>query len=230
MSEIVLLIMITDRASVKDYSDIESECPIPLALGALGRGTATTETLDYLGIESTEKAIMFAVTTSLKAHDTIKHIKKKIYLDIPGGGIIITVPVQSIADGIFFRHMIEHQETKGRENTMTLDSKHELIIAITGEGNTDVVMDAARGSGATGGTVIHAKGVSDDIERKFFGLSIASEKEMIFIVVKAKDKAAIMRAIVHAVDGSADIKTMVLSLPVTTVEGMYSTDDIEDED
>ena len=53
---------------------------------------------------------------------------------------------------------------------------HDLIVVIANQGSTDLVMDAAREAGATGGTVIHAKGTGTDLVRKFFGVSIASEQ------------------------------------------------------
>ena len=44
-------------------------------------------------------------------------------------------------------------------------------------------MEAARGAGATGGTTIHAKGTGMELAKKFFGVSIASERELVFIPV-----------------------------------------------
>ena len=46
---------------------------------------------------------------------------------------------------------------------------------------TEKVMDAARQAGAAGGTVVHAKGTGAKYA-KFFGLTLADEKEMIYIV------------------------------------------------
>ena len=65
---------------------------------------------------------------------------------------------------------------------MEKELTHELIIVITNQGYTDKVMDAARSAGAGGGTAIHAKGTGAELARKFFGVSIASEKEIVFII------------------------------------------------
>ena len=56
---------------------------------------------------------------------------------------------------------------------MEREIAHDLIVVIANQGSTDLVMDAAREAGATGGTVIHAKGTGTDLVRKFFGVSIA---------------------------------------------------------
>lgn len=63
------------------------------------------------------------------------------------------------------------------------DTKYELLVVIANHGYSDLIMDAARGAGAAGGTVIHAKGTGMEGAEKFLGISLAAEKEMIYIVV-----------------------------------------------
>ncbi len=55
---------------------------------------------------------------------------------------------------------------------------------------------------------------------KFLGVSIAAEKEMIFIVTKKKDKNAIMKAIMEQAGMDSKAKSIVFSLPVTSTAGM----------
>lgn len=76
-----------------------------------------------------------------------------------------------------------------------MDFSHELIMAIMNEGYSDTVMDAARSAGAGGGTVLHAKGTGRARAEKFFGVSLADEKDVVYIVAHAEEKAAIMQAI-----------------------------------
>ena len=64
------------------------------------------------------------------------------------------------------------------------EKTHELIVVITNQGYTDQVMDAARAAGATGGTAVHAKGTGTELAKRFFGVSIASERELIFILAR----------------------------------------------
>ena len=68
------------------------------------------------------------------------------------------------------------------------ETKYELLVAIANQGSIDVVMDAARSAGAGGGTVIHAKGTGMESARKFLGVSLAAEKEIIFIVTRTEEK------------------------------------------
>ena len=110
-----------------------------------------------------------------------------------------------------------------------MESKYELIITVCSGGNTDIVMDAARAAGAAGGTVIHAKGTAASA-KKFFGLTIAEEKEMVFIVSSTKNKKDIMRSIIQNAGSNTEANSLVFSLPVNDTAGFkLMDDDSEDE-
>ena len=63
MGGAVLMITITDRSKGEKFANWYRAQGIPLVMTALGNGTATTEILDYLGLEATEKSILFVVCT-----------------------------------------------------------------------------------------------------------------------------------------------------------------------
>ena len=86
-------------------------------------------------------------------------------------------------------------------------------------------MDAARGAGAYGGTVIHAKGTGMEQAEKFMGVSLAAEKEMIFIVAKKEQKNLIMKAVMEQAGLTTKAKAVVFSLPVTDTAGLKLLED-----
>ena len=100
------------------------------------------------------------------------------------------------------------------------NTKYELIIVIANQGYSELVMEAARAQGAGGGTVIHAKGTGLEKAEKFLGVSIADEKEMIFIVAKSEMKNSIMRSIMEKAGLESKAKSVVFSLPVTDTAGL----------
>lgn len=55
--------------------------------------------------------------------------------------------------------LIDGQEYKKGDESTLKDTKHELIVAIANYGYNTQVMRAAEEGGATGGTVLHGKGV-----------------------------------------------------------------------
>lgn len=108
------------------------------------------------------------------------------------------------------------------------ETKYELLVAVANQGYTEMIMDAAREARATGGTVIHAKGTGIEKAEKFLGVSLAAEKEMIFMVVRKENKNAIMSAIMEKAGMGTKAKTIVFSLPVTDVAGMRLIEEAEE--
>lgn len=100
------------------------------------------------------------------------------------------------------------------------ETKYELLVVIANQGYTDMIMDAAREANAPGGTVIHAKGTGTEKAEKFLGVSIAAEKEMIFMVARKEGKNAIMKSIMEKAGIHSEARSVVFSLPVTETAGM----------
>lgn len=121
--------------------------------------------------------------------------------------------------------LLEGKEYQKEEESTLKDTVHELIIVIANQGNIDLIMNAAREAGAYGGTVIHARGTGMEIAEKFMGVSIAADKEMIFIVTKKEQKNAIMGAIMEKAGMDSRAKSIVFSLPVTDTAGLRLIED-----
>lgn len=68
--------------------------------------------------------------------------------------------------------------------------------------------------------MIHAKGTGMESAEKFLGVSLAAEKEMIFIVTRKEEKNQIMKAIMEKTGLCSKEKALVFSLPVTSVVGL----------
>ena len=210
-----LIITITERSLQEAFTEWFQAKNIPLVLATYGRGTATTEILDCLGLEDTEKAVLFCV--SARSAQLVHQAAKDLWLDVPGRGILIAVPISSIG-GSAARDFLLQQEEAVKQ--MDRELTHELIVVITNEGYTDRVMDLARAAGATGGTSIHAKGTGTDKDQKFFGVSIAAEKEVIFILTRTETRNAIMKAIMNNAGLQSEAKSLVFSAPVSAMAGL----------
>ena len=191
----------------------------------LGRGTASGDILDYLGLESTEKAVIFSVLEEEKWSGIKKDLRQKLQIDAPGEGIAFLVPLSSIGGKKTLQFLTANQEFQKEEESVLKDTVYELIIAIANQGYIELVMDAARGAGAYGGTVIHAKGTGMEQAEKFMGVSLAAEKEMIFIVAKKEQKNLIMKAVMEQAGLTTNAKAVVFSLPVTDTAGLRLLED-----
>ena len=132
----------------------------------------------------------------------------------------MTVPISSM--GVAAKdYLLQGQEA---EEIMENKQTHELIVAIAKQGYTEQVMNAARSAGATGGTIVHAKGAGTNMAKKFFGVSIATEREMVFILAKEENRKDIMKAIVSQAGLKTDAEAMVFSMPVSDIAGLRQLD------
>ncbi len=220
--ELYFAVSIVDRAREKRMQELYSALELPLVLSMRGRGTATAEQLDLCGLEATEKVLTAAVADKAKTRQLIKSAQQKLYIDFPGNGIILTVPVKSVGGGRTLAYLTNNERPDGAVPSPVFD--HELIVVILNEGHTDAVMDAARKAQAAGGTILHAKGTGAKAARKFFGVSLAEEKEVILIVADAANKAEIMRSVIEQNGPGTAPGAIAFSLPISAVAGLRAAE------
>lgn len=97
------------------------------------------------------------------------------------------------------------------------NTKHELITAIVNRGYADDVMAAARKAGATGGTVVLARGTAKETDEKFFGMEIVPEKDMVLILSEKEEASAILKALEELPFLKTAGSGIVFSMPASDV-------------
>ena len=192
------------------------EMGLPIVLSIPCRGTATKSMLDLLGMESKDRRLFMTVASPEQTKQLIQEQRKRLYIDAPGNGITVSVPIKSVGGSKTLAFLSNGQNVKGLP---TLNYDYELIMIIANQGATDQVMDAARSVGARGGTVIHGLGTGSKNAEKFYKVSIAAEKEVILIVSAASQKAAIMKAIIEQAGPDTKAGAIAFSLPVSELAG-----------
>lgn len=215
--ELYYIIAVTDAAKGEHMNTLYRETGMHTILSMPARGTARSEHLDIYGLGAEPKTVISAVASAQEAAQLLRAAKRKLLIDIPGNGIMLTVPLKSVAGGRTLAYLTDNLKAGG---TPDMVFKHELIVVILNEGYADFVMDAARAAGAGGGTVLHAKGTGSTRGEKFFGVSLADEKDMVYIIVHADEKAAIMRAINEQAGPATKAGAICFSLPVSSVAGL----------
>lgn len=215
--ELYYITAIVDRDKGKEMSELCRSLGLNLNLTKLGRGTATEEHLSLYGLEAKEKTIVSTIADGEKRKALFKAAKRKLYIDIPGNGIILAIPLKSVAGGKTLAYLSHNMKTEG---TPAMEFEHELIIVILNEGYSDAVMEAARQAGAAGGTVLHAKGTRAAKSDVFFGVSLADEKDVIYIVADSDEKSAIMQSISEKTGTHTKAGAICFSLPISAVAGL----------
>lgn len=235
MKGLYLLLTIIRRADSAEYEEFYKCCNVPVVYNAQCNGTAHEKTLSLLGIEKNEKSLLISIMPDAILKDVIRGLTVNMKIDLPDRGIAVAVPLSGIGGSKALEYFSAGQtmdaddeiKQKTKEGT-EMQSTQELIVAIYEKGYTDMVMDAAREAGAAGGTTIRAKGTGAGAQ-KFFGLSLAEEKEIVLIVSNVNSKKEIMKAIMQKAGMETKAHALVFSLPVTDSAGFRFSDTVEKE-
>ncbi len=230
MKDLYLLLTIVRRKDAAEYEEFYRNRNIKVIYNARCNGTAHAKTLVILGIVRTEKSMLIATVTG----PTLKALKRdlayEMKIDLPDRGVAMAVPFSGVGGSRTLEYFTAGQCIPEEHCTedRKMEATQELIIAIYQKGYTDVVMDAAREAGARGGTTLNAKGTVAGTD-KFFGISLAEEKEIVLIVSAAEQKKDIMKAIMQKAGVDTKAHAVVFSLPVTDTAGFRFADTVEKE-
>ena len=225
MGNLYLMTTIVDRKIIEKYLQLYRENNLHIMYLTLGYGTASNEIMDYLGLDSTEKAVAFSVLEEETWNVVKKQLQKKLKIDAPGGGIAFVIPLSSIGGKKTLQFLLEKIDYQRQEESTLKNTTHELIVIIAQQGYSDIIMDAAREGGAYGGTIIHAKGTGMEVAEKFMGVTLAAEKEIIYIVSKTELKNDIMKSVMTKAGLNSKVKAICFSLPVTDTAGLRLIED-----
>ncbi len=217
-----LMVTIADRTRNTQAMQFFRSRNVSITLSLWGRGTASTEIMDLLGITEKTKVVVFSLIPRIWKPALITKISDEMQLRNAGRGIIFTIPLSSVTQGIPSRYAAAVSEKKNEERVMynPSDKDYELIIIGMEDGLADTVMNAARAAGARGGTVMKGRAVADEETESFFGLKLYEEVELLAIVVEKPIKSPVMRAAAAVLKEKSPEKSYILSVPVSDIVGI----------
>ena len=96
MGRLYAMITIVDRKVGKKYLELYQKNEQHVSFTSLGAGTASSDILDYLGLDAAEKLVVFSVQQEESWLHIKKQLQQKLKIDAPGGGIAFIVPLSSI--------------------------------------------------------------------------------------------------------------------------------------
>jgi len=227
MKNIHMLVTIARREDSEEFIQFFAHHSVQTIYATVAEGTTRPGTLSRLGLEATGKSVLFAIVPGNKTENLFKRMSTELRIDLPDRGIAVAVPLSSVGGAKAYRYFLNGTDEKDVEGE-PMQSNYELIIAITQAGCTEMVMNAARAGGAGGGTVVHAKGTAAAGTEKFFGVSLADEKELVFIVATLDKKKDIMKSIMDNAGVNTEAHALVFSMPVAATAG-FKLFDVDEE-
>ncbi|GHT67856.1 nitrogen regulatory protein P-II [Spirochaetia bacterium] len=218
------LFLIADWDKLQAISEVFAKEDCLLSFVSKGSGTASSEIINLLGIGATDKAVFICLVQSTETPHIIQEVRRVMGTGSAGAGIAFSIPLGGITARIFsmFEQTArgadaEKPNTREDRNMNPIEIKNEMIVSILNQGNSEAFMTEARKAGARGGTVISARGISQEMMKKFLGMSVQDEKEIIFILADKDKSAPIMQAVVPGFGVSTKAAGVFFSLPVDQV-------------
>ncbi len=221
LQKMYLLLAISRKADQKEFLDMFSRHGVPQTFSLPCHGAAPKSTLSLLGLQASEKTAYFAPVTQNLAGELMDAMTYELHIDLPERGIALLIPLSAIS-GESALHIFAdgHEYDEMKKEPYTMNTEKDLIVVICESGHTEEVMTAARAGGAGGGTVLHAKGTGTAMAQKFWGITLAEEKEMIMIVTRSDHRRDIMRSIATAAGPATPARAVSFSLPVADTAGL----------
>lgn len=187
-----LLLSLLDRGCGKILVDASRQAGARGGTKLFGRGTQW-----YSGIALTEYHPQDIVITLMwdEAESIIAAVAEhasKSFDRVCGAALVIDVP-----RALTREHSPLNQPEIQPSGDGDSDMKpgFTMIAAITNQGEAETLMDAARKAGATGGTIVDARGTGTEADFKYFGISLVPEKELLLIISEDTRTDAILDAL-----------------------------------
>ncbi len=100
--------------------------------------------------------------------------------------------------------------------------KFQLLIAAVSPKLTYEIIDIAKAKGATGATIIPARGIGGEDKKTFFGLTIQGETDVILFVMEEKIAAAVIKELDNDPKFQASQSGIAFTIPIDQIAGIQS--------
>ena len=188
---------------------LHTQCP--------GRGTATSEIMDILGLGSSEKDVVLSYAESGTARRLLALLDNELRGTTGATGIVFTLPLSgmnNLAAAAIDYYAQQNKKGNGGDPPMENQSKNSLILVTCVRGSADQIMVTAREQGARGGTVIKARWSGMEELERGYDLELTAERDIVAIVVPNDKREAIMEAVNAAHGLRTPEQAMICSAPI----------------
>ncbi len=215
-----LLIAITQRGHGRELMEWMSKRGMGYQMQCIGRGTASSEMLDILGIGSQEKDVVISLGRQSAVEQIVWEFSDNLNSMKKGHGIMMLLSPSAVGNLLATILTMKSAPAAMGENLaaegdyMKNEHRHSLILISVRQGYTDMVMHTARRAGATGGTVVRGRLASEELEETFKGMSFAEEREILAILAPDSIRDTLMSEVNTEFGMRSEAQGVLCSLPV----------------
>ena len=215
MDPLKLVVSIVERGQGKNMIKLYNGQKITHHFQCAGIGTATSEIMDLLGLDSKEKDVIFTVGKATLVNKLMKDLNNDLRGNARSKGIVFDIGIEAVSHILALAVLMPVKDEVGRKDIMMEDGmKNSMILVTVNQGFTEEVMETARKAGARGGTIIHARWAGSESTEEFYGITVQQEKEIIAIVSPADKRKEIMEAINSNHGMKTEARGTVLSIGI----------------
>ena len=180
-----------------------------------GRGTATSEIMDILGLGTTEKDVIVSYATTAASGRLLSMLDNEMRGAVTSGGITFSLPLTGLSN-LMLATITYKTDLKKGEYSMNSEHKGEnsLILITCNQGTSGSVMETAKKAGARGGTVLRARLSGVEELESSYGLNLSREKEILMIIVPNDIRNAVMESVNSAHGLRNEAEAVICSLNV----------------
>ena len=109
LKKLKILVTVVNRSKTEFFMDLLTSFEINFQTAVLGQGTARSEMLYMLGLEDSDKGVIFSVLREDKAQEAMHALEDKFQTIKNGKGIAFTIPMSSVIGVAIYRFLSNHR-------------------------------------------------------------------------------------------------------------------------
>ena len=109
-----LLVTVVNRNKTEFYMDFLSGFEVNFQTSVLAQGTAKSETLYMLGLEDSDKSVIFSILREDRAVEAMHALEDKFHTLKNGKGIAFTIPLSSVIGVAIYQFLSNSNATNRR--------------------------------------------------------------------------------------------------------------------
>ncbi len=218
MEAMKVILSIVERGQGAAMLKLYRKRQVPIHIQCAGKGTATSEIMDILGLGSSEKDVLLSFAAASAAKKLLHDLDNELRGHTGGAGIVVSIPVSGLSSLVANLAAYHAESLKEKEEGNDMErSENSLILVVCARGCTDDVMTTAKAHGARGGTVIKGRLSGRKELEQAYEVELKAEREIVAIVVPTSLRGPIMEAINAEHGLRSEAQAALCSLPIEQI-------------
>lgn len=217
MEAMKIILSIVERGQGTAIQRLYRKRQVPIHLQCPGKGTATSEIMDILGLGSSEKDVVVSFAAASAAKKLLHDLDNELRGHTGGAGIVVSIPISGLNSLVADLAAYHAESLKQKEGNEMERTENSLILVVCARGCTDDVMSTAKARGARGGTVIKGRLSGLEELEQAYEVELKPEREIVAIVVPTELRGPIMEAINAEHGLRSEAQAVLCSLPIEQI-------------